>query len=363
MAQSSVTEWDSVAIMDGGERVTHLYPNDCYYAHLSIYHFALQFCRDAVVLDAGSGAGYGAAYLAEHGALFVHGVDVSAKAVAFSQASFQRPNLDYQARDLSVNLDFERDTFDLVFSSNVLEHVPDVCTFLQQVVSAMKPGATMVLAVPPILNIVAQADNLSNLYHLNIWSPRQWHHILSKYFGTIAYYEHHPRPGLLPDFANLPEETTISEDDFEFIECPLAMIDRAPTMTAVFLLGKPHRDPPPAADALTFIDQSYTLAPDDLLQRKNRADMLLDWVGQIKGYLAGFDQAPPAEVQDERADLNDGVTALVQDLHRQLKDSEQRASVYEKELQRKNTHILQLESLLCRLENGRLMRLLRRFAR
>jgi hypothetical protein len=46
-------------IMNKGERVTHLYPNDCYYGHLSIYYFALQFCQGGTVLDAGSGAGYG----------------------------------------------------------------------------------------------------------------------------------------------------------------------------------------------------------------------------------------------------------------------------------------------------------------
>ena len=39
-----------------------------YWAHLSIYHFALPFARGRRVLDAGCGAGYGAAYLARHGA-------------------------------------------------------------------------------------------------------------------------------------------------------------------------------------------------------------------------------------------------------------------------------------------------------
>ena len=41
----------------GGERVTHLYPNDLYYAHLSIYWFASKFVKDKIVLDAGCGDG------------------------------------------------------------------------------------------------------------------------------------------------------------------------------------------------------------------------------------------------------------------------------------------------------------------
>ena len=39
-------------ISDGGERMTHLYPNDCYFAHLSIYDFALPWTTGKVVLDA-----------------------------------------------------------------------------------------------------------------------------------------------------------------------------------------------------------------------------------------------------------------------------------------------------------------------
>ena len=29
-------EWTVADISDGGERITHLYPNDCYFAHLSV---------------------------------------------------------------------------------------------------------------------------------------------------------------------------------------------------------------------------------------------------------------------------------------------------------------------------------------
>ena len=32
-------------ITANGERVTHLQRDNCYYAHLSIYRFTLQFCR------------------------------------------------------------------------------------------------------------------------------------------------------------------------------------------------------------------------------------------------------------------------------------------------------------------------------
>jgi hypothetical protein len=39
-----------------------------YWAHLSIYRFAVPFAQGKRVLDAGSGSGYGSSYLARHGA-------------------------------------------------------------------------------------------------------------------------------------------------------------------------------------------------------------------------------------------------------------------------------------------------------
>src|SRR5262249_5774562 len=92
--------WTLEGVSDGRERVTHLFPNDCYVAHLSLYAFARPLVQGATVLDAGSGAGYGAAYLADHGARTVLAIDASAKAVAFSRHHFSRPNLRYEVMDL-----------------------------------------------------------------------------------------------------------------------------------------------------------------------------------------------------------------------------------------------------------------------
>src|SRR5258708_7543722 len=91
---------DAGEISDGGERVSHLVKDPVYYGHLSIYDFATRFCRDAVVLDAGCGAGYGAARLADAGARRGYGIDVSAKAIAFSRHHFRRPNLEFAVADL-----------------------------------------------------------------------------------------------------------------------------------------------------------------------------------------------------------------------------------------------------------------------
>src|SRR5574341_608650 len=202
-------------VSDGGERVTHLCPNDCYYAHLSIYDFALQFSQNANVLDAGSGPVYGTAYLADNGAGFVWGIDVEEHAVKFCQHYFKRPNVKFKTMDLQNISGFPAHSFDFVFSSNVLEHIPDVRAFLRVICRLIKSDGVLVIAVPPITNAELRAADLENPYHLNIWSPRQWHNVLNQYFSEVQLYRHvFNRPGVPLDFHNTPEQTVISQKDF-----------------------------------------------------------------------------------------------------------------------------------------------------
>ncbi len=253
---------DIEAISAGGERVTHLYPNDCYYAHLSIYCLASQFCQGGLVLDAGSGAGYGSAYLADHGARYVWGIDVSESSVAFSRHHFQRPNLQFQAMDLAEISGFPYRHFDVIFSSNVLEHVPDVPAFFRVASELLKTDGALIVAVPPITTDGAWAENIANVYHLNIWTPDQWHHVLNQYFAEIQPYRHgFNKPGVPLDFANTPERTVITEEDFFFDPVPLEHFYREPTTTAVFLARRPRAELPPRDLPLSFVDRSFTRPP------------------------------------------------------------------------------------------------------
>lgn len=246
-------------VSDGGERVTHLCPNDCYYAHLSIYDFALQFSQNANVLDAGSGAGYGTAYLADNGAHFVWGIDVEEHAVKFCQNYFKRPNVKFKTMNLQNISGFPAHSFDFVYSSNVLEHIPDVKAFLRNVWRLVKPDGIIVVAVPPITSAELRAADLENPYHLNIWSPRQWHSVLSCYFSEVQLYRHvFDKPGVPLDFHNTPEQTVISQKDFIFE--PVSFEQFLHSLTAVFVLRKPREEKelPPKGSPLTFVDDSIT---------------------------------------------------------------------------------------------------------
>ena len=264
-------EQEILQVSAGGERVTHLWPDGCYLAHLSIYRFALQFIQGAVVLDMGSGAGYGSAYLAESGAAFVEGVDVSDEAVAFSQHHFVLDNLHYQVMDLQHAVGFKDKVFDIVFSSNTFEHVPNVLASLREAWRLMKPGGCFILAVPPITDESLKKMNVSNPYHLHIWSPRQWYHILGLFFNEVQPYTHvFAKSESLPDFA-APEETDFSEKDFVFE--PLSSVEEMyhiPTMTAIFVArdSRSEMEVPLADDDVTFVDDSFSRSLLSALQEQ-----------------------------------------------------------------------------------------------
>jgi SAM-dependent methyltransferase len=252
-----------------GERVSHLYPNDVYYAHLSIYLFALQFCHGKTVLDAGSGAGYGSAYLVENGAHSVDAFDIEEKAVSFSRHHFSRSNLTYHVMSIEKITGFPKQHFDVVFSSNALEHVPNVLPFFRSSWELLKPDGTLIIAVPPIVNDLLRQSNLDNPYHLNIWSPHQWFHVLNLFFSEIQPYLHRlGKSGLELNFANTPEQTHINETDFIFEPISVDDFYRHNTLTAIFIAQKPRTESelPPPDSILSFIDDSFTRSPADIPQ-------------------------------------------------------------------------------------------------
>ena len=249
-------EW----VSDGGERVTHLYPNDCYFAHLSIYEFAAGLCAGRDVLDAGSGAGYGAAHLASRGARSVLAVDSSRKAVRFSRRWFDAENLTFLQRRIEDLSSLEPRVFDVIVSSNALEHVYGVETFLGAATRLLAPGGLLVLAVPPITCEADRAANLANPYHLNIWTPRQWVAAAAAYFGEVATYRHVFAGGGAPlDFRNTPAQTTIDEGAFRFEPVAVDAFYGSPSITLVLTARKPRPEVPPTAPEL--VEGSLTRRP------------------------------------------------------------------------------------------------------
>jgi SAM-dependent methyltransferase len=97
------------------------------------------------VLDLGSGSGAFTAALAAAGARPV-GAEVAQAAV--SRARAQHPGLDFELVPIDGALPWEDNAFDLVWSSEVLEHVADTARWLSEVRRVLAARGRLLLTTP-----------------------------------------------------------------------------------------------------------------------------------------------------------------------------------------------------------------------
>jgi SAM-dependent methyltransferase len=96
-------------------------------------------------LDLGSGEGAFTAVMAEAGAQAV-GVEVAQAALARARA--RHPQLDFRLAPIEGPLPFADNGFELVWSSEVIEHVADTARWLSEVRRVLVPGGRLLLTTP-----------------------------------------------------------------------------------------------------------------------------------------------------------------------------------------------------------------------
>jgi ubiquinone biosynthesis O-methyltransferase len=104
---------------------------------------------DEVILDAGCGNARDLIQLAPHGCKCV-GIDFSPNMIEEAKKELATRNIqrvEVEVGDLT-NLRFSDQTFDKVFASEVLEHVPDYRKAVSEMARVLKPGGTLVVTTP-----------------------------------------------------------------------------------------------------------------------------------------------------------------------------------------------------------------------
>ncbi len=157
--------------------------------HRARYALACAFAEGRRVLDLGSGAGYGAAMLAEKAA-YVLGADISEEAVSFAQNAFAGKNLAFLAADI-CGADFpERilaaagERFDCVVCFEMIEHVPAPLTVIQHVKRLLSPGGLFIVSTP---NINYPFDAVkSNPHHVMEYSKAEFTAQLTHHFRQVS---------------------------------------------------------------------------------------------------------------------------------------------------------------------------------
>jgi SAM-dependent methyltransferase len=155
-----------------------------YLMHMAAYRFAEAFTSGKRVLDYGCGTGYGAALIANT-ALRVEAVDIDESVIARAWRKFRCENLAFACVPPGHTLPYADDTFDVVLSFQVLEHLPDVDGYLSEIRRALTPGGTLLLVTPDRKARLLPGQKPWNRWHIREFSAETLRDVLSRFFTDV----------------------------------------------------------------------------------------------------------------------------------------------------------------------------------
>ncbi|MGD0301705.1 MAG: methyltransferase domain-containing protein [Bryobacteraceae bacterium] len=168
-----------------GERVIPGQVNDDLWSeHVARYAFASRFAEGKRVLDAGCGAGYGAAELAQS-ALQVTGLDIAPDAVEYARATYPIPNLFFLVSSC-IATPFRPNSFELVVAFEVIEHLQDYRAFLNECARVVTPQGLFIVSSPnKSYYAESRAKTGPNPFHEHEFEADEFVSELSRVFSNV----------------------------------------------------------------------------------------------------------------------------------------------------------------------------------
>ncbi|MFC1632737.1 class I SAM-dependent methyltransferase [Patescibacteria group bacterium] len=134
-------------------------------------HDLVDFSKDAKILDSGAGDGPLTAYFAKKGYKNIIGMDISPRRIERLNNYLKTNNLPGKGVAGDVfNHPFADEEFDVVISSEVIEHLHDPRTALREFYRILKPGGTLLLSTMENENVKQE-----RCIHCNSLTPRSGH--------------------------------------------------------------------------------------------------------------------------------------------------------------------------------------------
>jgi GT2 family glycosyltransferase/glycosyltransferase involved in cell wall biosynthesis/SAM-dependent methyltransferase len=181
---ASATTNSEIDLSFTGERVVPgKVEADLFNEHFARYVFAAEFCGGQNVLDSGCGVGYGSAHLAAV-ASHVVGLDNDFRAVRFARTHYARSNTNYLVGDCQ-NLPFASQTFGVVTSFELIEHLPDAELYLDGVRRVLKRDGTFIVSTPNRPVYHEHLGDVTNPFHVREWDLDEFLTLLQGYFSIV----------------------------------------------------------------------------------------------------------------------------------------------------------------------------------
>jgi SAM-dependent methyltransferase len=318
--------------------------------HLARYMFAVRLAGGKRVLDAGCGAGYGAAELARVAASVV-GADIASDAVVFAREQYRNPNLNFEQASCTA-LPHPDGSFDLVVAFELIEHLADWRSFLQEVRRLLAPGGQFVVSTPNRLYYTeSRGAQGANPFHVHEFDFAEFRAELGAVFPDVALFlENHVegmafQPNQIGHTAEVRVDAgAVAPDDAHFFVAVCAHRPQLGNPTFVYI--------PSAANVLRERERHIALlqqevdAKDRLIgEREARVLELQQEVERSNQWALGLNQetekraARIVDLQEEVRALREAYEQRLRELETELekvgrwaKETEARASAAEAQL-------------------------------
>lgn len=169
--------------------------DEAYAEHAQRYAFvAARTPAGAAVLDAGCGAGYGAALLADHGAGRVVAVDLAPEAIALARRHFDRPSIRWVTEDAHALEEAGRHgPYDVVCNLENLEHLADAPRFLARAAALLAPDGVLVTSTPSRAGVnrlrgMRPGAGSTNPFHVREYDAAEFRALLEPHFERVTLH-------------------------------------------------------------------------------------------------------------------------------------------------------------------------------
>ncbi|MBN2168226.1 MAG: class I SAM-dependent methyltransferase [Actinobacteria bacterium] len=171
-----------------GERTLpgHAEENYWFIRHVAAYRYAASICDGLSVADIGCGEGYGTAMIAES-AKAVIGIDAAPEVMEHARTGYVRDNLSFKVMDAGA-LDLPSNSFDMVMSLQVIEHLATADGFIEEIMRVLLPDGTAIISTPNRFKISPGSDTPVNPFHLREFTPDELRELLLGHFPTVKIF-------------------------------------------------------------------------------------------------------------------------------------------------------------------------------
>jgi 2-polyprenyl-3-methyl-5-hydroxy-6-metoxy-1,4-benzoquinol methylase len=151
--------------------------------HLAPYRYALPFAEGEDVLEVGCNWGYGSHLLARR-ARTVTGFDIHRERVRHAEERFGGGNLSFLVHDANQPFPFADESFGLIFSSEVLEHLANFSGCVGEMHRGLRRGGGVLILKTPNLAYAKRWHSL-NAYHRKVFLAHELRELCATYFEDV----------------------------------------------------------------------------------------------------------------------------------------------------------------------------------